>query len=165
MTWSVSFDFKPVGDPISGWGNIFHNSIGADSGIPGSRIPGIYTTPGAHQLYISSYVNGIVDYAVTVNTVLTMEWHTILVEQQFVNLKYMYTIVVDGELIHSVENTTPEMFYDVKTWVSNEWYDSSPGLLKNLKIITEKCKMQISLLFNLKVITRFMQVRISSERK
>lgn len=78
----------------------------------------------------------------------------------------MYTIyVVDGELIHSVENTTPEMFYDVKTWVSNEWYDSSPGLLKNLKIITEKCKMQISLLFNLKVITRFMQVRMSSERK
>jgi len=40
--WSVSFEFKPIENPTSYWGNILHNTIGDDIGRPGDRIPSVW---------------------------------------------------------------------------------------------------------------------------
>ena len=144
--WSVSFYFKPVGSAPSGFGSILHNTIDSRTGCdpwcgygqPGYRIPGIWTSPGQNQLHFASYVNGDHNYQVKGPDMLVDQWYSVLVKsEKMANGNYMYSVTVDGQVIHQVENTTPQAFENVRTYVSNPWQPIANGRIQNLRMTIE----------------------------
>ena len=66
------------------------------------------------------------------------QWYSILMKsEKMANGNYMYSILVDGQIIHQVENTTPEVFHNVKAYVSNPWYGAANGRIRNLRMTIE----------------------------
>ena len=53
-----------------------------------------------------------------------------------------YSIFLDGEKVHSVENTRPEMFKDVKVFFGDEFWQPAEATYKNLvwKSSWDKCE-------------------------
>ena len=141
LTWSVSIEYQHVDNPYYDWANIFHNTIGSNMGAPGTRTPAIYTRPGSHAISVMSYINGDANYVITLSPHPKLyEWYKILVEQQLVEGKYIFSISVNDNEYHSVENTTPQTFYNVDMWVSDPWYAASPGIIRNLRLKSGVCK-------------------------
>lgn len=141
LTWSVSLEYQPEDDPHTEWANIFHNTIGENRDAPGTRIPSVFQKPNDHQLRVMSYVNGDDSYPVDVlPKPIPYEWYSLVVEQKRVNSKYVFSITVNGNEVYSIENTTPEIFYNVNAWVSDPWYTAAPGLVQKLHIMTGQCK-------------------------
>lgn len=143
-TWSVRLEYQPEDKPHTDWANIFHNTIGENMGAPGTRIPAIFTKPNDHQLSVFSYVNGDTNYRVDLlRKPMPHEWYSLVVEQKFVDSKYIFSISVNGNEVHNIENNTPEIFYNVKTWVSNPFIVAAPGLVQKLHISTGQCKFLV----------------------
>ena len=56
----------------------------------------------------------------------------------------MYQIFVDGEEVHSVENTSPASFQDVKVYGGNRWNNPILGRIRDLQINPHEGKPRIS---------------------
>ena len=137
-TWSVSLEWMPEDKPHNDWANLFHMTIGPNNEAPGNRIPGIFSSPNTHQLRVMSYVNGNHNYQVILSQIpKPNEWYQIWIEQKLVDAKYIYTISVNGNEVHSIENTTPDTFNNVEAYVSNPFIGAMPGFVRNLHISTE----------------------------
>ena len=46
----------------------------------------------------------------------------------------MYSIAIDGQLVHSVENTNPLSFDNVKVFAGDPWHESFDAKMKDLVI-------------------------------
>ena len=141
--WSIQLEYRAQSVPNT-WTNIIHNTIGNDNGVVGNRIPGIWVKSSG-ELYISSAINGKDDYFVTVPGHLKLgQWYSINVAQRiwatsFGN-KYLFEITIDGRLIHSIENTMPQDFFNVFVYASDPWYLAADGHIRNFRISIPKCK-------------------------
>ena len=117
-------------------------------GQPGYRVPGIWTNPGQNRVVIASYVNGDHNYRVDGPAMTVNQWYSILIKsEKMANGNYLYSIVVNGQTIHQVENTTPQAFENVKTYVSNPWQPIANGRIQNLRMTIEPEEQEAGRIF------------------
>ena len=131
----MSVDLK-ITSVIAGTQNVLQFTKGGHFQDYGDRIPAI-SLCGCKQLEITSAVNGDSHYWIRDRKHQRNEdeWiNNIQISQQMdTNGRYIYKIQIDGKTIHEVENKRPEMFDNVKVYVSNPWENSSIGIVRNLK--------------------------------
>ena len=86
------------------------------------------------RLRFESTVNNKNDAYETESTFSTGEWISIEIGQTKKSSEYIYNIKVNGQLLHSVVNTSPEDFPNVKVYASNHWHPALPGYIRNLSV-------------------------------
>ena len=62
------------------------------------------------------------------------EWTTVEISQARKGSKYMFSLVLKGETLWSVENTQPRQFSDVHVYASSEWSVAQAGSIRGFKI-------------------------------
>ena len=50
----------------------------------------------------------------------------------------MFDVVINDVNVRSEENTTPEVFENVKVYAGDPWYEPVDGKLRNIRIMTSK---------------------------
>nr|XP_047144648.1 C-type mannose receptor 2-like [Hydra vulgaris] len=135
-TYSVSFKLKPR-SYSQGWKSVVHLTIGENYGRYGDRCPAVwFHGDGSGRLYISAAVNGNEDYTFTTQPLPLNQWSSLQISQFQTNGVYMYTIYLNELLVHSVINTKPQSFSNVKVYTADPWHNAQDGFIKDLKIIT-----------------------------
>lgn len=136
--YQVSFDVlvKEI-SKITTWQNMLHLTIGENLKVPGDRIPGLWLNKNG-RLHIASAVNGKTNYFYDTKSAFPLnKWVNIVIEQKKTHGIYLYTIQIDGEELHSVENKKGVRRYEnVKVYAADPWYASANGYIRNLKITT-----------------------------
>ena len=130
--WRVSLQLKPTSYLDIHTFSV-HLTIGGDKEEYGDRTPAIKFNPGKGML-IDSAVNGDKKYGTMTDLPLVNTWTAILVSQEFINDKIIYSIKVEDKEVFSVENTDHREFTDVKVYASDPWYTAQPGYIKDLTI-------------------------------
>ena len=139
--FKVEYDVIVNKELTGSWKNLFHLTTGEDTGV-GGRIPGIFVNPGKF-FYNCFHVNGDNNYCQRYNYQLNKENHFEISQIKNFKGEAVYSIIVNGETLHEIVNTTPLNFKDVKLYLSNPWYEAfAPfGKLSNLKIIADLTKL------------------------
>ena len=55
-----------------------------------------------------------------------------MITQFKVDSAYHYQVFADNKRILDIKNTQPEDFKNVKIYAGDPWYDSQPGVIRNL---------------------------------
>ena len=134
--WRVSFQFKASDYSDRGWTNLLHLTIGANSGHYGDRNPAIFFKAG-HGMMVSSAVSGKHDYNkyITDDRPSLNTWTWIKISQELIQGKSTYVIKLNDKLVHSVVNTQPQEFNNVKVFGSDPWHKAQPGSIKDFTIV------------------------------
>ena len=110
-------------------------TIGGKSGNIGDRTPAlwIHKTRG---VYISTTLNGkpSVGKSFPTKKPSINEWTTVEISQSKMGSKYMFSLVVKGETLWIVENSSPKEFSDVHVYASSDWYVAQAGSIRGLQI-------------------------------
>ena len=131
--FSISFDFNPyeygTGDVYA---SVIHFSQSDLQFV--SRIPGVWFHPHL-GMHISSAISGNShnNYDTNLTPVLN-RWTQFVISQRLENSQYIFRIVIDGNEVRMVENTQPEIFTDVKVYISDPWYVEQPGMIRNIVV-------------------------------
>ncbi|XP_065656134.1 uncharacterized protein LOC136081827 isoform X2 [Hydra vulgaris] len=132
--YSVSFMIKP-NSYSKEWSSVIHLTINDDVGEYGQRTPGVWFSPdGLGKLVIASAVNDDFNYHFFSEPLPLHEWSSIRISQYSRNGVYTFTCYINGKLIHSIENKSPQSFKNVKVYVADPWYDAQDGSVKKLRI-------------------------------
>ncbi|XP_065651452.1 uncharacterized protein LOC136079548 isoform X2 [Hydra vulgaris] len=135
-TYSVSFKVKPKSYSL-GWKSVIHLTIGRNLDNYGDRTPAIYFhEDGSGRLYITSAVNGDSNYIFITQPLPLNQWSSIQVSQIRLNGKYVFSVYLNESMIHSVENTNPRSFENLKVYGANPWFNAQDCSIKNLKIVS-----------------------------
>ena len=132
--WKISFEFLPR-EFTNTNNNIIHlTSTDKDEyETHGDRIPIILLEE--QKVYVRSSINGNPDYSKIFTDVLSLnQWKRIEVGQQKINGDFIYSISIGGKELHSVVNTQPKEFTEVKVYVSSPWFTAKPGAIRRLTI-------------------------------
>ena len=133
--WNVSFEFNPQSYNYKGYAQILQMTIGGKSGNIGDRTPAlwIHKTRG---VYISTTLNGkpSVGKSFPTKKPSINEWTTVEISQSKMGSKYMFSLVVKGETLWIVENSSPKEFSDVHVYASSDWYVAQAGSIRGLQI-------------------------------
>jgi len=133
--YRVSFDVfvREIKENLE-WQSILHLSIGENCKVPGDRIPGVWLNKNG-RLHVASAVNGKTNHVYNTPSAFPLnKWVSIVVEQKRIEEDYFYTITVDGEQLHSVQNNKGVRRYeDVKVYAGDPWYEPANGYIRNLK--------------------------------
>ena len=62
------------------------------------------------------------------------EWTRVEISQARKGSKYMFSLIIKGEILWSVENTQPRRFSDIHVYASSEWSVAQAGSIRGLKI-------------------------------
>ena len=125
------------------------SSISGNSGKLGERLPAVWThtsqgDTNSRALHICSGVDTNSNYCYNSKLVVKNQWHSLTVEQKLVNSKYIYSVYVNGKLLHTKENTNPRIYQNVKLYISDPWYSALDGQIKDLKVESSKGKSTFS---------------------
>ena len=137
----VEFKLKIHKEPPNGWTNILHVTDGSNIGAHGNRFPALFLWYSSTAKYFSftTTINDNVNYVHNANGVkLNHNYHIIISQTYNKNEKLMYNIVIDDELVHSVENTNPISVDVVQVYLSDPWYASigDIGELYDISVLT-----------------------------
>ena len=140
VEYKISFQVNPKSYDGSDWKNVLQFSSGSGSGGSGpygSRNPGIWASTDKWR--VASAVNSFLGYGYVVeptNVYNINEWIQIDVSQiKDDKGKYNYSVMFNGELVHSVINTQPKNFSAVKVYVSNPWHDALNSVIRSLSCL------------------------------
>ena len=116
---------------------IFFNSD--DNCALGNRIPGIWAHQSngdttARSLRISAAVDQNCDHYFDTSRLTMGIWHLIVLQQILINSKYIYSIQLNGQEVHTKENNNPLTFENVKLYIGDPWYESQDGEVKDLQL-------------------------------
>ena len=110
-------------------------TIGGRSGNVGDRTPAlwIHKTRG---VYISTTLDGkpTVGKFFRTKKPPINEWTTVEISQARKGSKYMFSLIIKGEILRSVENTQPRRFSDIHVYASSEWSVAQAGSIRGFKI-------------------------------
>ena len=138
--FTVEVDVMMTGDQRETFTNIVHITRGGGMEQPGDRMPLISLFPNENRLHISSYVNGNINYAYNPPEIWEFNvWTKIRVQQRLVNSKYIYSVYINDNQYHTVENTTPISLYNVKVYASDPWSGTPKAVIRNFRFSTQ-CK-------------------------
>ena len=133
----VDFKVRIRKEPPAGWTNILHVSNGLNYGAHGNRYPALFLHSDMYFGFRTTR-NDNSNYDNTVNGIkLNHDYHIIISQQYNNDNQLMYTIVIDDEEVHSVENTNP--YTDVaQVYLSDPWYPSigDIGELYDVNVLT-----------------------------
>ena len=137
--FSVSFEVNPsyTDNQTDDWLNILHLTIGKNIGRYGDRVPGVWLNPLKQLLYISSAINGDVEYSVKFQNVTPFsQWTNVTIVQELVNGSYWFSVYVNGTLQSSLQNTDVRDFHIVTVYACDPWHIKLHGFIRNLKVLT-----------------------------
>lgn len=136
-TWSISFDLILFGT-IESFGSILHFTIKNDHGLYGERTPAIWTLPNNTKLHLASAVNGKPTYTFSsYNDIPINKTTKIKVEQRydyFYNA-FWYNTYINDVIVHSIENSMPGRFENVKVYIADPWHRPANGFIKHYKFV------------------------------
>ncbi|XP_065651459.1 uncharacterized protein LOC136079550 [Hydra vulgaris] len=134
--YSVSFKIKPRSYSL-GWKSVIHLTIGKDLDNYGDRTPAIFFhDDSSGRLCITSAVNGNSNYEFITQPLPLNQWTSIQISQIRLNGKYVFSVYFNELLVHSIENTKPQSFENLKVYAADPWYDAQDGSIKDLKVIS-----------------------------
>ena len=135
-TWRVKFGVYLT----TSYGNILHMTTAKESfGMYGERNPYVYFQPDG-TLFIASSISGNLNHKFVSKKVQKKNWIKIEISQQVVDGNYSYSIQLDDKVVHAVINNQPQVFHDMKVYVSNPWNRAKSGRIRNLVIVTKAGK-------------------------
>nr|XP_047132656.1 uncharacterized protein LOC100199204 [Hydra vulgaris] len=127
----VSLDIYP-NNFISGWHNIISFIVGDYT----CRVPGIWShLDGDGKLQIAAPVNNNLFQYVNTKPIKIKFWSNIVVSQVFKNNAYIYSIMINGEVIYSEINNQTQSFDKVKVFASDPAFEAQDCYIKNLFVI------------------------------
>ena len=133
--WRVTFDFYPTSYSYQGYAQILQMTTGGRMGKIGDRTPAlwIHKTRG---LYIATALNGKASVGKFFRTKKPSlkKWTSVEISQMKKGRVFIFSLIVKGETLWSVENSDPREFSDVKVFASSEWYEAQAGLIREFKI-------------------------------
>jgi len=133
-TFDVSFDMKINNFKGGKWLSVFHMTTGKSYGY-GGRIPAVWVNGKDKYVHVCSGVNKNHNYYFN-KKVSKDIWIKVQMKQALVKGKYVYSILIDDHLVHSVENKIPRTYKKVTAYVADKWFPALNGLIKNIKIKT-----------------------------
>ena len=128
---------KLLKNPPSGFTNIFHVTNGENYGAHGNRFPIVKVHSNMFFHFVTT-LNDQFNYWYDVHGLkLNQEYHLRISQEYNENGQLMYTIMVDGEEVHSVENTNPISINEALVYLSDPWHASfgDIGELYDVKIL------------------------------
>ena len=135
--WKISFDIKPTG-VTRRWSNILHATVGDNYGGYGDRIPGIWFNSKSTELRVCASLNENPNQCFPTSTPLPLNKYSTIVVQQTQNAGnrkfYNFEVFVNGKLEIYLLNKKPRIFNNVKYYLSDPWYESAKGSVKNYKL-------------------------------
>ena len=129
--WTLSFDITPI-VAVSGWSNILHVTIGNNHGRYGDRTPGIWFISGTTKLHICAAVNGNSNYCFNSEPLTIGQSTPIEIKQSPSIGGYTYSIHINNEKVHEVQNNQVEEFADVLLYRSDPWSPAALAIVKNI---------------------------------
>ncbi|XP_047144908.1 uncharacterized protein LOC105846093 isoform X2 [Hydra vulgaris] len=134
--YSVSFKIKPRSYSL-GWKSVIHLTIGKDVGNYGDRTPAVFfNSDRSGRLYITSAVSGNSNHIFITQPLPLNEWTSIQILQIQLKGKYVFSVYLNELIVHSVENTKPQSFENLKVYAADPWYDAQDCSIKDLKVIS-----------------------------
>jgi len=142
MVYEVSFEVKATKFK-AGWTNILHMTVGGQSEVYGSRIPGVFFYPSnaaatSNRVLICNAVNSNRNYCWASKYLLLNRWYKFRINQVRRDDGYHYSIYIDNVHVHTIKNTRAVSFDDVKVYAADPWHAAQDGYIRNLQI-AEDC--------------------------
>ena len=108
---------------------------GGTRGKVGERTPALWIFKGS-QLYISQSLNGKPAEVKLLETGMPLlnVWNVMEISQLKKEGKHLFSLVVNGETLWSVENKKPTELFDVKVFGSSNWYTAQEGSIRRFQI-------------------------------
>ena len=108
---------------------------GGNGGKVGERTPALWIYKGS-QLYISTTLDGkpAVSKLLGNNLPLPNIWNVVEISQLKKEGKYLFSLVMNGETLWSMENSQPKELFDVKVFGSGGWYTAQEGSIRRFQI-------------------------------
>ena len=133
--WRVSFEFRPTSYNYNGYAQLLQMTIGGKSGNIGDRTPAMWIHK-SRGLYIVTTLNGKANVGKFFRKKKppVNEWSTVEISQAERGSKVVFSLVVNGERLWTVENTDPKEFSDVQVFASSRWNVAQAGSIRGFKI-------------------------------
>ena len=132
--WKVTFDFKPTDYNYRGPAQVLQMTIGGKVGNIGDRTPALWMHK-TRGVYIVTALSGKAAVGKYIKKKPSIdEWSKVEISQVKQGYKYMFSLVIKGETLWSVENTQPKEFSNVKVFASSDWHVAQAGSIRGLKI-------------------------------
>ena len=132
--WRVTFELKPMGYNYNSYANVLHMTTSANNkNIVGYQTPALWIH-GSRGVYIGTALNGKADDGKLFKTKKPPidEWTRVEISQVKHGSKYIFSLVIKGEKLWSVENTNPRQFSNVRVYASRGV--AQDGYIRKLKI-------------------------------
>ena len=132
--WKVAFDFKSTNYDYWGSAQVLQMTIGGTGGNIGDRTPALWMHK-TRGVYIVTTLSGKAAVGKYIKKKPSIdEWTKVQISQVKEGYKYMFSLVIKGETLWSVENTQPKEFSNVKVFASSNWHVAQAGSIRGLKI-------------------------------
>ncbi|XP_047146021.1 uncharacterized protein LOC124818955 [Hydra vulgaris] len=134
MSYKVSFDLKPKSYSY-GFHSVLHFAVGNDTSEIGDRALALWLRPyepNYKGFHITAPINGKRNREIYIDAPPLNVWTHVVISQQRIDDKYVFTIDVNGTNAFSENNANPQKFENVKVFASDPWYPSQDGSIKNL---------------------------------
>ena len=129
--FKVEMKFKLKGYPSEsdGWSNILHITVGEnDYHKKGNRYPALWLHKDKFFHFtscIDDSSNYSKNYVILLDNMELQQLYHIIIQQKLIEGKWMYQVLVDGQLFVSVENTKPMRLDEAKLYLSDPWYNAA----------------------------------------
>ena len=132
--WKVSFEFKPTSYKINGFAQILQLTKGGKTGNIGDRTPALWIHK-SKGVYVVTTLNG----KANVGKYFDMkpprdDWTTVEISQVKKGSKFMFSLILRGQTVWTVENKDPREFSDVQVFASSPWNVAQAGSIRGFKI-------------------------------
>ena len=132
--WKVTFDFKLTNYNYRGPAQVLQMTIGGKVGNIGDRTPALWMH-NTRGVYIVTALSGKAAVGKYINKKPAInEWSKVEISHVKQGYKYIFSLVIKGETLWSVENTQPKEFSNVKVFASSDWHVAQAGSIRGLKI-------------------------------
>ena len=131
--WSISFLMMPDSKEGSSWLNLLHFGTASGTGY-GANIISIYFRPSDAKLMFYGAVSSNGKYSFETDISLPMsQWTTVEVSQMpDQNGDFVYSILINGNVVHSTINTDTQNFNNVNVYGGNDETEPAPVWIRTL---------------------------------
>ncbi|XP_066924021.1 uncharacterized protein [Clytia hemisphaerica] len=132
--WSfqVKFNISANHTTTDDYCSIVH--VAHNSQLYGKRTPALFYQRVNKELLVDSAVNGNNKYRNRYGIMLNTEYNVEIRQRYKSGGVYKYSIFLNGDEVHSTDNTQAQQFYDVTVYISNPWVFPCIGVVSELKM-------------------------------
>ena len=136
----VEFNVRILKYPTVVWENILHVSNGEKDGVHGSRFPAVWLHITRYFHFATTIGNANDYYHQYPGVELNHDYHMIVSQQFNAENQLIFSITIDGQLFHSVQNDNPITICPALLYLSDPWFSSigDVGELSNVQVCSGK---------------------------